>query len=318
MPTTRKKPARKPTPRKPARVRKKRPVRRAQAHRIQAHHRPELVGLGIAGLGVLLAAVLWVGLNGGPVAHVAKGAVGAAAYLVPLVFVPLGALIVTRSALVDVRPFRLGLVVAVVGLLLTLGTGHGGVLGDLLESLVATALGTTGATILGVLLTIAGCLFLTGASLGAILRRSGHVVRAAHTRVRRERTDPVLPEPVSEGLVAVPGTGTRPLPPVDVKNDYPDLVSETTNDVTAAPPPILFQQEPDTEESAAGETQETLFEPAAPVGDYTLPERTLLKKSKAGVGPSGEANQRVADALVTCPRTSASMRRSSARSQARA
>ena len=60
-------------------------------------------------------------------------------------------------------------------------------LGDGLSSLVALGLGTTGATILGVLLTIAGVLFLTGASLGAILRRSGHAVRQAHTRVRRER-----------------------------------------------------------------------------------------------------------------------------------
>ncbi|HVV59291.1 MAG TPA: DNA translocase FtsK [Gaiellaceae bacterium] len=302
---TRKKPARKPArrkpaPRKPARVRKKRAAGRAQAHRIQAHHRPELAGLAIAGLGVLLAAVLWFGLNGGPVAHGAKAAVGAAAYLAPLVFVPLGALIVTRSALVDVRPFRLGLGVAVAGLLLTLGTGHGGALGDVLESLVAVALGTTGATILGVLLTIAGSLFLTGASLGAILRRSGRVVRAAHTRVRRERPaydGPALPEPVSES-VSVPGVETRPLPPVDVKHDYPDLVSETTNDVAAAPP-LLFQPEQDTEENA-GETQETLFEAAAPVGDYTLPERTLLKKSKPGGGPSGEASQRTAEALVTC------------------
>src|SRR6185312_4153621 len=67
-----------------------------------------------------------------------------------------------------------------------------------------------------------------------------------------------------------------------------------------APPPILFHPESDTEENAAGETQETLFEAAAPVGDYTLPERTLLKKSKPGGGPTGEASQRVAEALVTC------------------
>ena len=60
------------------------------------------------------------------------------------------------------RPFRLGLGVALAGLMLTLGTAHGGLVGDGLESLVALGLGTTGATILGVLLTIAGVLFLTG------------------------------------------------------------------------------------------------------------------------------------------------------------
>src|ERR671929_2439098 len=37
-----------------------------------------------------------------------------------------------------------------------------------------------------------------------------------------------------------------------------------------------------------------------PVGEYHLPDRGLLKKSKPGSGPSGEASQRVADALVTC------------------
>src|ERR1700759_106843 len=87
---------RKPAPRKPARVKK----RRKSTAGLAGHHRPELAGLGVAGLGVLRAAVLWLGLNGGPVRGVAPGAVGAAAYLAPLVLVPLGALIVARSALV--------------------------------------------------------------------------------------------------------------------------------------------------------------------------------------------------------------------------
>ena len=47
-------------------------------------------------------------------------------------------------------------------------------------------------------------------------------------------------------------------------------------------------------------TQETLFDLPAPAADYTLPERSLLKQSKPGVGPNGEATKRVADALVTC------------------
>ena len=80
------------------------------------------------------------------------GAVGTAAYLAPVVLIPIGALMVAKSALVDVRPFRLGLGVALAGLMLTLGTAHGGLVGDGLESLVALGLGTTGATILGVLL----------------------------------------------------------------------------------------------------------------------------------------------------------------------
>src|SRR6185312_6406771 len=80
--------------------------------------------------------------------------------------------------------FRVGLGVAITGLLLTLGDANGGAVGDGLERVVATGLGTTGATILGVLLTIAGVTFLTGTSVGAVLRRTGHVVHLAHTRAR--------------------------------------------------------------------------------------------------------------------------------------
>ncbi|HZT91187.1 MAG TPA: DNA translocase FtsK [Gaiellaceae bacterium] len=276
---------RKTSPKTPSRVKKRRAAKRPRA---RAHHHPELVGLGVAALGVFLAAVLWFGFSGGPVAHLVRAAVGAAAYLAPVVLVPLGALTVTRSTLVDVRPFRLGLAVSLLGLMLTLGRGHGGVVGRALEGLVALALGTTGATILGVVATIAGVLFLTGASLGAWLRRTGHVVHRARERVREVR---VAREPAVH-----PRRG--PEAPVDVQHDYPDLVSDSV----AGPPPVLFvQEEGDDEPQGDGEpTQETLFERVEPVGEYALPDRGLLKKSKPGAGPSGEANARVAEALVTC------------------
>src|SRR3954452_8265620 len=99
----------------------------------RGHHHPELVGLGLLAVGVFLAAVLWFGLSGGPVAHGARSFVGWAAYLAPLVLVPLGILIITRSEVVSLRPFRLGLAVGVVGLMLALGAAHGGDLGHGLE-----------------------------------------------------------------------------------------------------------------------------------------------------------------------------------------
>jgi len=279
----RKKRPHKTSPKTPSRV-KKRTTRRKKARAGRAHHHPELVGLGLGGLGIFLAAVLWFGFSGGPVADVVRAGIGAAAYLTPLVLVPLGALMVAKSELVDVRPFRLGLGVSLLGLMLTLGTSHGGALGDGLEALVALGLGTTGATIMGVLLTIAGVLFLTGASLGAILRRTGHVLHQAHARARPRNQ---VREP---SLVPVFDVAP-PEPPVDVKHDYPDLVSD--------PAPILYSRAPD--EVSEEHTQETLFEPPEPAhGEYTLPERTLLNKSKPGSGPSGEASQRVAEALVTC------------------
>ncbi|HEX6763799.1 MAG TPA: DNA translocase FtsK 4TM domain-containing protein [Gaiellaceae bacterium] len=263
--------------------------RRRKPARSHSHHHAELIGLGLIGVGVFLAAILWFGFSGGPVGDLVTAAFGAAAYLAPVVLVPLGALVVTRSRLVDVRPFQLGLAVALTGLELTLGASHGGAVGRALESLVAIGLGTTGATILGVLLTIAGILLLTGASLGALVRRTGHVVHTAHTRVRAARlADEAELERASE-------PGRHVLPPVDVKHDYPDLVSDTVS----GPPPVLHREEPDalTEES----TQETLFDPPEPRRvAYKLPDRSLLHVSKPGSGPSGEAGQRIAEALVTC------------------
>jgi S-DNA-T family DNA segregation ATPase FtsK/SpoIIIE len=283
---------RKTSPKTPSRVKKRRSTRKKGS--VQ-HQHPELVGLGLVGLGVFLAAVLWFGFSGGPVAHLVKSAIGDAAYLAPLVLVPVGGLIVARSELVDLRPFRLGLGVAIVGLMLTLGSGHGGGLGDGLESLVALGLGTTGATILGVLLAIAGVTFLTGTSLGAFLRRTGHVMHQAGSRVRMPRPAPRYQVPVDDRyLVPAPA----PEPPVDVKHDYPDLV---TDSVSSGPPPLVFDGDEEPTAEDVHESQEQLFPTSPPVvGEYELPDRSLLRRSKPGTGPSGEATQRVADALVTC------------------
>ena len=270
----------KPRPKSTARIKKrKRPA-------VRSHHHPELIGLGICALGVFLTCVLWFGLNGGPFADLATRAIGWTAYVSPLVLIPLGALIVTRSALVDVRPFRIGLSLAVVGLLLTFGSGHGGGAGHGLESLFAMGLGTTGATILGVVMTLAGTLLLTGASLGAIVRRSGRVVRSASARVRPIVSAPTVREPIAERSFPVVMVSE---PPVDVAHDFPDLVSEPAPFL--APPTYDFDED---------ETQQSLFNAASASADYKLPDRTLLTKSKPGGGPTAEANQRVADALIQC------------------
>src|SRR3954462_9371125 len=103
--------------------------------------------------------------------------------------------------------------------------------------------------------------------------------------------DPDLPDP---DLQSEPSP--RALPPVDVKHDYPDLVSDTVS----GPAPLLFDAEPDEPTAETHESQETLFDLPTVSADYKLPDRSLLQRSKPGVGPSGEATQRVAEALVTC------------------
>ena len=124
---------------------------------------------------------------GGWIADGFTSVIGAAAYVAPVAFLAIGGLMVARSALVDVSPFRTGLIVTAVGLMTALGSAHGGVLGDGLGTLFGTLLGTTGTTIVGVLALVVGALLLSGASAGALVRRSGHAVRRAHTRARQAR-----------------------------------------------------------------------------------------------------------------------------------
>jgi DNA segregation ATPase FtsK/SpoIIIE, S-DNA-T family len=280
----------KPRPKSPARVKQQRRRRRKRA---RGQHDAEFFGLGLLALGVFLACVLWFGLSGGPVPGGARSAIGWAAYVSPLALIPLGALIVTRSGLVVVKPFRLGICVTVVGLLLALGAAHGGWSGRQLADLVGKGVGSTGATILGVLLTVVGVLFLTGASLGALLRRSGHAVRTAHTRVRRERPRRAAAEAVQLPAVESFQTLARPEPPVDAVHDYPDVVAAPP---TLVPPSFAYSADEETDD-----TQPSLFDSAPePVSEYRLPDRALLKSSAPGSGPNAEANRRTAEALLVC------------------
>src|SRR5215510_4906871 len=93
-------------PRVPSRVkRRKRAPKKAE---VRTHQHPELIGLFLVALG------------------------GAAMLALPAVLVIVGALMVARSDLVDVRPFRTGLFVFACGLMITLGKDQGGYLGSLL------------------------------------------------------------------------------------------------------------------------------------------------------------------------------------------
>ena len=267
-------------PRVPSRVRRK----KRRAAKAERHQHPELVGLGLLALGVFLGAVVWAGWNGGYVGGwVADGLdalIGSAAYALPVVLAIVGALMVARSDLVDVRPFRTGLVVLAFGLMITLGKDQGGYVGTLLGGGLALAIGTTGVAIAGVLTLLVGALLITGASAGAMLRSSG---RAVHRAARR-----TIPRPRPEArLQVLPGAAPpeppKPVaPPVDVVNEFPDIVSD-------APPPLVQEREPD---------QESLFHVTAEHADYQLPDRGLLRRSAPGSGPDAEHTGRIADALV--------------------
>src|SRR5438067_167532 len=270
-------------PRVPARIRKK-----GRKGKRKSEQHLELSGLGLLALGMFLASILYLGWSGGMVgggvAGVFTGAIGTAAYVAPVAFVIVGALMVARSALVDVRPFRTGLIVTTFGLLAALGASHGGAIGRGLEKLFGLLVGSTGTTILGALALVIGTLLLSGASAGALVRRSGHAVRRAHSKARRAR----VVEPEVEPAPVIPLRA--PEPPVDAVHDFPDVVGETQ------PPPLLavepLPDEPDQPSLFDVTAEETTHE------EYRLPDRSLLRRAPAAKKDVGDVAERTAAALV--------------------
>ena len=223
----------------------------------RGHHHPELVGprrsrppgsssrrcSGSAGRAASSAA---------PSRTACRGAIGAAAYVAPAALSSSALLMVSRSELVDVRPFRIGLGVARrSGCCSTLGSAHGGLVGRGLEGVVGTLLGSTGATIVGVTTLVVGALLLSGASAGALLRRSGRAVRsAARSRPRTHDADVPVPAPQPRRRRAATSRPSTSL------HDYPDVVGEaarrssTTSERGRRPSPNVPALFEDTLESA--------------------------------------------------------------------
>jgi S-DNA-T family DNA segregation ATPase FtsK/SpoIIIE len=278
-----------------AKRRKKRPLRprvpsrvRKRTRKVKSEQHHELVGLGLLALGLFLASILYLGWSGGMVggaiADGFTGVIGAAAYVAPVACIAVGALMVARSALVDVRPFRTGLIVTSFGLLAALGAAHGGALGRGLDKLFGLLVGSTGTTIIGVLALIVGVLLLTGASAGALVRRSGHAVKRAHTRARRA----VPAEPLPQPAPVIPLRTTQE-PPVDAVHDYPDVVAGNQ------PPPLLVEP-PSTEDP----DQPSLFDVVSSESheEYQLPDRNILRRAPAASELSSDVAERTASALV--------------------
>jgi len=291
MPRKRK---RKLRPKLPSRVKKTRTKRSARAR----NQHPELWGLGSVALGLFLGAVLYFGWNGGYVGGwLGEGLdrlVGDAKYVVPVALAVLGALVVTRSALVDVRPFRTGLAVLACGLLITLGKDQGGYLGQLMGGAVGVAIGATGSLLLGVLLMLVGSLLLSGASLGAILRRSG---RGLHDAARRARSRKTADSYREEAVTKLEPMRSAPslAPPVDAVSAFPDVVGEGVVPPHAGGQPAPLQTEP----PALFEDPPTLFdEVTSEHAEYQLPDAGVLRISPEHGDDSGETAARVAELLV--------------------
>jgi len=275
-------------PRMPSRV-KKTQTKRARPR----NDHSELWGLGFVALGLFLGAVLYFGWNGGYVGgwlgDGLQRLIGIAAYGLPVALVVLGGLMVMRSALVDVRPFRVGLAVLFAGLMVTLGKDQGGYVGQALGGAVGVAIGATGSLLLGSFLILVGAILLSGASLGAILRRSGRRLHTAATKSRTSRAGG------SHRDVSV--TTSQMLrahtPPVDAVASFPDVIDESPTRVLAPPPflqsgsaPLVVEEEP-------------LFDDVTSENAvYKLPDPGVLNTSPEQTDDSGETAARVAELLV--------------------
>jgi S-DNA-T family DNA segregation ATPase FtsK/SpoIIIE len=250
-------------------------------------------------VGLVLATVLWLGFDGGSagswLADGLRDLLGAAAALVPAALLSLGGLLLARSSLVDLRPFRTGVAVGAAGLLVALGDGHGGAVGGLLGGAVERVVGATGAVILGLALLTAGTLLVTGASTGAVLRRSGHAVRRAGTAARRTIERPGWGW--SDEDAAYPAAPAVAAPelrraPVDGVQDFPDVIGPAPSVLPDPDPtPSAADADRDTEDAAL------VFEPAASA-EYRLPDRGLLHASPPARGDAAETSARTAGLLV--------------------
>ena len=265
------------------RTRKKRAAQRGHQH-------PELIGLGLVALSVFLGTVIYGDWSGGHVgSRLSDGLdtlIGLALYALPVVLFAVGALMLFRSSLVDVGPFRLGLAVTSAGALLVLGTTHGGLAGQGLTSVFDWLIGSTGVLILGVFTLIAGVLLLTGASLGALLRRSRGAVRTVRRRAGARRA--ASQRSAATVIPFEPAAGPPPTL-VDAVEDFPDITEPTLEPVPLVP----VEQPPE-------DTQPSLFDVSDALPDvYRLPDRAVLRKSRSTGTASAEASARVAQTLVT-------------------
>ena len=194
---------------------------------------------------------------------------------------------VAKSALVDVRPFQLGLAVALTGL--AADARHRArrrSSATALESLVALGLGTTGATILGVLLD---------GRRGAVPDRRepgrdppAHRPRGAPRAHRRVTSSARRDERSTRSrsrrarLLAAP-------PPVDVQQDYPDLVSDSVS----GPPPSLLRARARGRRSERRRTRRrrSSTRPSRCTRSTSSPTARSLKRRSRAAGPTGEAER---------------------------
>jgi S-DNA-T family DNA segregation ATPase FtsK/SpoIIIE len=164
-------------------------------------------------LGLFLGLAIFLGFSAGPVGRwLEQGVrvlVGRAVVAVPLILLVVGLAVILRHALLGSRPFRLGLAIGGIALLIALAAGaiglggtprrgwfdldvmteRGGYVGELGYFATSHTVGGLGTAVLVVMGLIAAAILISGASLGVVLQRSGTgAARAGRTVGRGMRT----------------------------------------------------------------------------------------------------------------------------------
>ena len=273
---------------------------RKRAKKTRGHHHPELVGLGlVARSGSSSRRSLWLGWDGGPVgSHVSdwlRDGVGAAASLVPLVLVAVGGLMLVRSALVDLRPFRTGLAVGARRPDDRARRGPRRRARRCARRRPRALIGGAGALIVGVTALLAGACSSSGASAGALLRRSGHAVRQAQHGRAAARSDEHRLADCSDVAPPQPTRDARCRePPLDGVEAYPDVVADGP---LAEPPPLLRAgrrvdgraDEPAFDVTARRDGDVPPAGPRAPQGE---PGRAATRPTERAHGPDARPDAR--------------------------
>jgi S-DNA-T family DNA segregation ATPase FtsK/SpoIIIE len=236
-------------------------------------HQLDLLGLGLAALGVFLAFVLYLGAAGGSVGGAASDGLrlllGQVAYAVPVALVVGGVLVLARTLIPAAQPVRAGAVCLFAGVTLALAAGtlglgtdtgdglwahttldaNGGAVGATLYWTTSHLFSDVGSHIVAIFLLLAGLLLISGVTIAGVLQRAAETTRSAATLApRRPASEPaptstrapapvVPPEPEDEQLV-VRATHVE-APSLDGRERYPDLYGDETPETDEAFAPEL-------------------------------------------------------------------------------
>ena len=271
-------------PRTPSRVKKRTTKKRAA--RRAAHQHPELIGLGLAALGLFLASLLYLGWEGGVAGEKIEAglrdAIGSAAYVAPVALVGVGGLMLFRSALLDMRPFRTGLAVTLLGLMVTLGSAHGGFVGDAARRRRSRSCSARPAR----------CSSASPrCSPAACCSPARPTAPCSAARITRSGARSPRPEKVlKQHKVARAAARARARA---ARRRRPRL--SRTSSPRACPSRRRCCSTP----TASPTSRPSLFDAPPVEGEYVLPDRAVLKTSPAIAASANKADQRTAETLVT-------------------